>query len=84
MPGRPPTNVDRENISSMELESALIKDFQRFSNSTIRNIPDSARLIILACPNGSGKSSLFDAMSVWHQSVKRPNCQGRRQNVPLG
>ena len=43
----------------MELESALIKDFQRFSNSTIRNIPDSARLIILACPNGSGKSSLF-------------------------
>ena len=57
----------------MKLKSATIKDFKRFTNLTIQNIPPTARLIMLAGPNGCGKSSLLDAFNIWHRRVKRPS-----------
>lgn len=45
----------------MKISSVSVKEFKRFVNLTIEDIPQSARLVILAGPNGNGKSSLFDA-----------------------
>lgn len=45
----------------MKLNSARIRNFKRFVDLTIRNLPPDARLVVLLGPNGCGKSSLFDA-----------------------
>ena len=45
----------------MKLKSAQIRNFKRFVDLTIRNLPPDAKLVVLLGPNGCGKSSLFDA-----------------------
>jgi energy-coupling factor transporter ATP-binding protein EcfA2 len=61
----------------MKIRAIKITDFKRFHNLTITNIPD-AKLVVLAGPNGYGKSSLFDAFLSWH----RTRCNmGRNQEA---
>ena len=45
----------------MKLKSAQIRNFKRFVDLTIRNLPPDAKIVVLLGPNGCGKSSLFDA-----------------------
>jgi predicted ATPase len=49
----------------MHLKSIRLKEFRGFSDLTLEDIPASARLIMLIGPNGTGKSSIFDALLIW-------------------
>jgi hypothetical protein len=44
-----------------------LTQFKRFTDLTVKDIPESARLVIMAGPNGSGKSSFFDSLYAWHR-----------------
>jgi predicted ATPase len=50
----------------MHLLELQVKSFKRFTDLKVEGLSSSARLIILAGPNGTGKSSFFDALKVWH------------------
>jgi predicted ATPase len=45
----------------MRIKRVTAKSFRRFTDLEIADMPATARLVILAGPNGNGKSSLFDA-----------------------
>jgi predicted ATPase len=54
----------------MKVKRVKTGEFRRFNNLIIEDIPEMARLVILAGPNGNGKSSLFDAMmKSWERSA---------------
>ncbi|HET6252465.1 MAG TPA: AAA family ATPase [Puia sp.] len=52
----------------MRITKLQLKNFKRFSDLTIDNIPTEAKLVLLIGSNGSGKSSIFDAFSVVQKS----------------
>lgn len=49
----------------MRLASIKIKDFKRFTDLEVSGIPSTAKLVLLTGPNGSGKTSLFEAFNYW-------------------
>ena len=51
----------------MKIKTIKLKNFKRFTDLTIQNIPEQARLVLLIGSNGSGKSSLLDALNVWYK-----------------
>ncbi len=48
----------------MKINSLQLKSFKRFTDLTIRDIPERCKLVLLIGSNGSGKSSVFDALEV--------------------
>lgn len=45
----------------MKIKNIELKNFKRFTNLIISDIPETSKLVLLIGSNGSGKSSLFDA-----------------------
>lgn len=52
----------------MKISTVQLRNFKRFSDLKIKNIPQSAKLVVVLGPNGCGKSSLFDAMLQWYKT----------------
>ena len=45
----------------MRIKNIHLKDYKRFTELTIADLPATARLVVLVGPNGTGKSSVFDS-----------------------
>ncbi len=54
----------------MKIKSIKLKDFKRFTDLTIKEIPETAKLVVMIGPNGCGKSSVFDALNCYTYIVK--------------
>lgn len=51
----------------MKIKNVEISKFKRFTDLSVSDIPETARLIVLVGPNGSGKTSLFEAFNHYYQ-----------------
>jgi AAA15 family ATPase/GTPase len=54
----------------MKIKKLQLKNFKRFTDLTLQNIPDNAKLVLLIGSNGSGKSSVFDAFEAINKNLK--------------
>ena len=45
----------------MRIKSVCLKNYKRFTELAIADLPETARLVVLVGPNGTGKSSVFDS-----------------------
>lgn len=50
----------------MHIKEIRLLGFRRFTDLTVTGLPSSTKLVILAGPNGNGKSSLFDSFLSFH------------------
>jgi AAA15 family ATPase/GTPase len=49
----------------MRIQSIYLQNFKRFTDLKIDGVPESAKLVLLIGANGSGKSSVFDALHLF-------------------
>ena len=59
----------------MRINKIELKNFKRFTDLTIQNIPDTAKLVLLIGANGSGKSSVFDALGFAENDTRSENLE---------
>lgn len=52
----------------MKIKRIELKNFKRFTHLTVDKIPETAKLVILVGPNGSGKTSFMEALNHFYKS----------------
>ena len=53
----------------MRIKSVRLKNYKRFTELAIADLPETARLVVLVGPNGTGKSSVFDSFLLKAQAA---------------
>ena len=51
----------------MKIQEVHLNKFKRFTDLTIKDIPESVKLVVLVGPNGCGKTSIFEAFNHWYK-----------------
>lgn len=51
----------------MRIKSLELTNFKRFTHLLVENIPETAKLVVLVGPNGSGKTSFMEAMNHFYK-----------------
>ena len=64
----------------MRIKRIELDNYKRFHHLVIDQIPETAQLVVLIGPNGTGKSSLFDAFLLKSQSSKFNNSLARNES----
>jgi predicted ATPase len=52
----------------MHVKQIKLREFRRFTDLTLE-VPGRPQLVVLAGPNGTGKSSLLDALKFWNEYI---------------
>lgn len=52
---------------NMRIRTIKLNKFKRFTETTIGEIPEAARLVVVTGPNGSGKSAIFEGLNLYRR-----------------
>lgn len=62
----------------MRIKKIELKNFKRFTDITITDIPETSKLVLIIGSNGSGKSSLFDAFDWLSKGIFKSSPNGNQ------
>ncbi|MDR2574999.1 MAG: AAA family ATPase [Treponema sp.] len=56
-----------EGQKKMRIKTVEITNFKRFTHLTVKEIPQTVKMVVLVGPNGSGKTSFFESFNHWYR-----------------